>query len=148
MVDVLLATYNGEKYLDEQLNSLINQTFKDINIFISDDNSTDKTINIIKRYMEIDPRIKLMVINKKKLGFVGNFEKLLKYSKADYLMLSDQDDIWFLDKIEKMYKRMKEVENNKQQPVLLHTNSMLMYKKMKTNKLFIDRIYTDNTLKS
>lgn len=148
MVDVLLATYNGEKYLDEQLNSLINQTFKDINIFISDDNSTDKTINIIKRYMEIDPRIKLMVINKKKLGFVGNFEKLLKYSKADYLMLSDQDDIWFLDKIEKMYKRMKEVENNKQQPVLLHTNSMLMYKKMKTNKLFIDRIAMSNKFES
>ena len=62
MVDVLLATYNGEKYLDEQLNSLINQTFKNIKILISDDNSTDKTINIIKKYIEIDSRIELLFI--------------------------------------------------------------------------------------
>ena len=138
-IDILLATYNGSKYLSEQIDSLINQTYKNINIIVRDDGSTDNTVEIIKEYEKKDGRVKLLNDNLGNLGFVRNFEELMKNSTSEYLMFSDQDDIWYNDKVEISYVRMKEVEYiyGKSCPILVHTNSKIMNYETRTKSLFI-----------
>ena len=106
-VDILLATYNGEKYLSEQIESILNQTYKDFRLLISDDCSTDKTRDIIKKYASEDKRIEIF-LQENNLGVVGNFEFLLNKVKNEYFMFSDQDDIWDLEKIEKSIKKIED----------------------------------------
>ena len=106
-VDVLLATYNGEKYLKEQINSILNQTYQNINLIISDDNSKDSTRKILEEYKNKDNRIKIY-FQDKNLGYIKNFEFLLTNVKSNYYMLSDQDDVWLPEKIEKSMKTLKE----------------------------------------
>lgn len=96
-ISVCMATYNGEQFLKEQLDSILNQLSKDDEVIISDDGSTDKTIEIIKSYT--DDRIKLYYSTHKNL--IYNFENALKYAAGDIIFLSDQDDIWFHDKVQK-----------------------------------------------
>ena len=98
-VDILLATYNGEKYIKELLESILNQTYKNIRILICDDYSSDKTYEILKEYSNKDNRIKLFR-NFKNLGSNKTFEFLLTNVTADYFMFADQDDVWHLDKVE------------------------------------------------
>ena len=74
-IDILMATYNGEKYIVEQIDSIINQTYKNWNLLIRDDNSTDRTLEIIKNYQKKDARIRILDNNKVNLGIVKNFEK-------------------------------------------------------------------------
>lgn len=107
LVSIAMTTYNGEKFIKKQLDSIINQTYKNLEIIICDDGSTDKTIDIIKEYQKKDKRIKLY-INEKNLGFSKNFEKAISLCKGDYIALSDQDDIWELDKIETMVKNIND----------------------------------------
>ena len=106
-VDVLLATYNGEKYLKEQIDSILNQTYQNINLIISDDNSNDSTRKILEEYKKIDNRIKTY-LQDKNLGYIKNFEFLLTKVESNYYMLSDQDDVWLPEKIEKSMKTLKE----------------------------------------
>ena len=106
-VDILLPTYNGEKYLKEQIDSILNQTYKDIRLIISDDGSKDTTIQILKEYEEKDNRIKLY-IQPQNLGVVKNIEFLLKQVDNQYYMLSDQDDVWLPEKIEKALEKIKQ----------------------------------------
>ena len=74
-VDVLLATYNGEKYLKEQIDSILNQTYQNINLIISDDNSNDSTRKILEEYKKIDNRIKIY-LQDKNLGYIKNWSGL------------------------------------------------------------------------
>lgn len=104
-VDVLLATYNGEKYLREQIESILDQSYKNIHLIISDDNSKDKTREILKQY-EKDDRVTIY-FQKENLGYIKNFEFLLKQVKSNYYMLSDQDDVWLPEKIEKSVETLK-----------------------------------------
>ena len=106
-VDVLLATYNGEKYLKCQLDIILNQTHKNIRLLINDDCSTDNTRAILKEYEEKDDRIKVKY-NEKNLGYVKNFEDLLKRVENKYFALSDQDDFWKKEKIEKSLNKLLE----------------------------------------
>ena len=105
-IDILLATYNGEKFLKEQIDSILNQTYKSINLIISDDASKDGTREILKQYEEKDSRIKVFY-QEKNLGYVKNFEFLLKQVKSDVFMLSDQDDVWLPEKVEKTYEKLE-----------------------------------------
>ena len=105
-VDILLATYNGEKYLKEQINSILNQTYKNIRLIISDDCSKDKTREILKEY-EKDERVEVH-LQEKNLGYIQNFEYLLKQVKNNLYMLSDQDDVWLPEKVEKSIQTLKE----------------------------------------
>lgn len=105
-IDILLATYNGEKYLKEQLDSILNQTYKNIKLIISDDGSKDSTKEILKEYEEKDKRIEVHY-QEKNLGYIKNFEFLLKQVESDIYMLSDQDDIWLPEKVEKTYEVLK-----------------------------------------
>ncbi len=106
-IDILLATYNGEKYLKCQLDSILNQTHKNIRLLINDDCSTDNTRAILKEYEEKDDRIKVKY-NEKNLGYVKNFEDLLKRVENKYFALSDQDDFWKEEKIEKSLNKLLE----------------------------------------
>ena len=104
-IDILLATYNGEKYLREQIESILHQTYKNIHLIISDDKSTDNTREILKeyeKYNNID-----IYYQEKNLGYVKNFEFLLKKVENKYYMLSDQDDVWLKEKVEKSIDTLK-----------------------------------------
>ena len=138
-IDILLATYNGSKYLHEQLDSILNQSYGNINVIIRDDGSSDNTVMIIKEYEEKDNRVKLLSDNLGNLGFVRNFGELMKNSTSEYLMFSDQDDIWYNNKVETSYKRIKAIEekNGKSCPILVHTNSKIMNYEIRTKSLFI-----------
>lgn len=106
-IDILLATYNGERYLKEQIESILNQTYKNIKLIISDDCSTDKTVEILKEYESKDDRINLF-LQQQNLGVVKNIEFLLNKVKCPYYMLADQDDYWMPEKIEKSIETLKE----------------------------------------
>ena len=138
-IDILLATYNGSKYLHEQLDSILSQSYGNINVIIRDDGSSDNTVMIIKEYEQKDNRVKLLSDNLGNLGFVRNFEELMKNSTSEYLMFSDQDDIWYNNKVETSYKRIKAIEekNGKSCPILVHTNSKIMNYETRTKSLFI-----------
>jgi glycosyltransferase involved in cell wall biosynthesis len=128
MIDILLATYNGEKYLEEQLNSILNQTYQDFKITIRDDGSTDHTVAIIEKYQQKHPKqISFITDKKKNLGPAQNFMELFKYSKAEYIMLSDQDDVWLRDKIAITLSAMHEAEKNyPNKPLLIHTDLQIV----------------------
>ena len=107
-VDILLTTYNTHiPYLKEQIESILNQTYKEINLLISDDNSTKKEVyKTLQEYEKKDERIKLYK-QKENVGYIKNFEFLLKKSKAPYIMFSDHDDIWYKNKVEKSVEKIK-----------------------------------------
>ena len=138
-IDILLATYNGSQYLPEQLDSILSQSYGNINVIIRDDGSSDNTVMIIKEYEQKDNRVKLLSDNLGNLGFVRNFEELMKNSTSEYLMFSDQDDIWYNNKVETSYTRIKAIEetNGKSCPILVHTNSKIMNYEKQTKSLFI-----------
>lgn len=99
MISIAMATYNGAKYIREQMDSLLSQTIQDFEIVICDDCSTDGTPSILKKYAALDPRIHVYN-NDKNLGFKLNFEKVVSLTQGDYVALCDQDDIWFPNHIE------------------------------------------------
>ena len=106
-VDVLVATCNGEKYVKEQIESILNQTYKNIKVIVSDDRSDDSTPSILKELAENDNRL-VLNLQQERLGVVGNFEFLLKQVQSKYYMLSDQDDFWLPEKIEKSVQKLEE----------------------------------------
>lgn len=93
---VCIATYNGEKYIKEQLDSIITQLTNEDEIIISDDHSTDNTINMIKEYN--DARIRIF-FNEHEKGYTQNFQNSLEKSQGKYIFLSDQDDKWTKNKV-------------------------------------------------
>jgi len=99
-VSVVLCTFNGEKYLREQLDSIVNQSYPLKELIIQDDCSTDSTLDIVKEYQKRYPIIKLYV-NKENKGVNENFFSAMNKAEGDYIAISDQDDIWELDKINK-----------------------------------------------
>jgi glycosyltransferase involved in cell wall biosynthesis len=99
-VSVVMCTYNGEKYLREQLDSIIQQTYPINELIVQDDCSTDNTVAIIEEYIQKYPFIKLFV-NDHNIGFNQNFKRAAMRATGDYVALSDQDDVWFPEKIEK-----------------------------------------------
>ncbi len=109
MISVCLAAYNGEKYIGEQLKSIMDQLSDNDEIIVSDDGSTDGTLDTISIFN--DKRIKV-VYNKGNHGPVGNFENALNHANGDYIFLSDQDDIWLPGRVDIAIKLLnyKDVE--------------------------------------
>lgn len=99
LVSVVIATYNGERFIGKQLDSILAQTYPNIEVVIVDDCSTDDTVNILQQYAASHQNI-FIYQNEKNLGYVKNFEKGMLLSKGDYIAPSDQDDIWLPQKIE------------------------------------------------
>lgn len=122
MVTVLLAVYNGEKYLEQQINSILSQTVNDIKIIIRDDGSTDKSPIIIDNFCREYPQKLSKIVGEPTGSAKLNFAELLKYSDDDYIMFCDQDDVWMPDKIEKTLSAMHAAERGGELPVLVHTD--------------------------
>ena len=101
-VIIFMATFNGSKYIGDQLNSIIKQNYKNWSLIISDDNSSDDTIKIIKKFIKANPKQKISLINGPQKGYANNFLSMVcnKNFEADYYAFSDQDDIWLSSKIE------------------------------------------------
>ncbi len=103
-ISVCIATYNGEKYIKEQLESILSQIGEHDEVIISDDISNDKTVEIIKSFQ--DNRIKIY-INKEKFGATANFNESLSKASGDVIFLSDQDDIWLNNKVSICLKNLE-----------------------------------------
>ena len=123
-VVVLMATYNGEKYIREQLDSILNQTYHNLLLIIRDDGSTDTTLEILEKYEKENTRVTVIKNQSDKHGAYINFWNLLHYAKentdADYYFLSDQDDIWKLDKIKDSVIELQ--KNQTSMPLLLYSD--------------------------
>ncbi len=105
---VALCTYNGEKYIKEQIDSILNQTYKVDEIVVCDDGSTDNTISILEEYQLMYPSIFKIYINPINLKSTKNFQKALRLCVNDIIFLSDQDDIWLPNKVEEFIKVFNE----------------------------------------
>ena len=98
-----MATYNGERYIKEQVSSILQQLGEADELIVSDDGSTDSTLNVLASFH--DPRIK--VFNGPQTGLTYNFENAIKNANGDYLFLSDQDDVWESNKVERMMEALR-----------------------------------------
>ena len=157
-ISVLLSTYNGEKYLNQQLDSLLSQTYKNFEIIARDDGSQDKTLEILHSYNIT------IIDSKKNLGAKGSFGALLEYAaqntESEYFMFCDQDDVWERDKIEKTLAKMHEIEIScHEMPILVHTdlnvvdenlkvldNSMWNYEHINPKLNTLNRLLIQNTI--
>lgn len=107
-ISVAMAVYNGEKYIEKQINSIIGQLKEEDELIISYNHSIDKTEEIIRHYQEKDKRIKFYICEKK--GVINNFENAVLQCKNEIIFLSDQDDIWVNSKVETILKYFENPE--------------------------------------
>jgi glycosyltransferase involved in cell wall biosynthesis len=105
LISIAMSTYNGERFIKEQIDSILEQSYSNLELIITDDGSSDKTIDIIKDYQKKDIRIKLYQ-NETNLGFVQNFAKAISLCGGEYIALADQDDIWKKDKLKTFLKKI------------------------------------------
>ena len=118
LVSIAMCSYNGERFIQEQINSILEQSYSNFELIITDDCSSDKTIEIIKNYQANDTRIKLYQ-NEVNLGFVKNFEKAISLCTGEYIALADQDDIWTKDKLKTFIENIGE-------NVLIYSDALLI----------------------
>lgn len=121
-VSILLSSFNGEKYLKQQIDSLLNQTYKDFNLYIRDDGSIDSSINIINSYD--DSRINLITDSFGNIGPTGSFIELIRNVSSDIYLFCDQDDIWLSNKLEKTVNSMIKIGINNL--ILFHSDLELV----------------------
>lgn len=121
LIAICLASFNGEKYIEMQLESIFMQGYQDFKLYIADDKSTDNTIRIIKIFQEHFPGRIVLIVNNKRLGVVKNFETLLYHCKEKYIAISDQDDIWERDKLTLQMRAMLKLEKESK-ACLVHSN--------------------------
>ncbi len=125
MIDILLATYNGEQWLEQQIESLLLQTFNDWRLLVRDDGSTDGTLEVLQAQQHrLGDRMEIIEDGEGNLGPSGNFLRLLEASTAEYIMFCDQDDIWFPEKMSLTLAKMRDIEADcgVKTPVLVHTD--------------------------
>ena len=106
-IDFLMATYNGEKFVSDQIDSIMSQTYSNIRLIIRDDCSKDNTILIIQDKIAQYPDKIILIPPGTNLGVIGNFSALLTYTDAAYAMFADQDDIWLPEKVTISFKKME-----------------------------------------
>ena len=94
MVAIVMSTYNGEKYLKEQIDSILSSTYQDFKIYINDDGSSDSTMSILENYKEQYPDKIHLRQNESNLGVTLNFLNAISNIRSDYIMFCDQDDVW------------------------------------------------------
>lgn len=124
-VDILLATFNGARFIEEQIESLFRQTYRSWRVLARDDESVDGTIEILRRYAERHPdRFVLITDHDGNLGYIGNFARLMEQSTATHVALCDQDDIWLPHKLAKTMEKMESLEraHGPRTPLLVFTD--------------------------
>lgn len=117
-INILMSTYNGEKYLSQQIESIIAQTETKWRLIIRDDGSKDNTLSIIKQFINRDKRIEL--VEGENVGVINSFFQLVKYSKADFYFFCDQDDVWLSNKLEIMLNEATSCEQGV--PLLVYSD--------------------------
>lgn len=124
-VTIIMATYNGEKYLEEQIESILSSTYREFKLYIVDDGSKDSTMELLNRYKMRYPDIIHISRNETNMGVTLNFLNAINKTTSEYIMLCDQDDVWKKDKITRTLKRMKqmEVQFGKEMPVAVFTDA-------------------------
>lgn len=138
MVNIIMCTYNGGKYINEQLQSIADNTADDWKIFVFDDQSTDDTLEIIGQFEKEYPDKIIVNVNQTKKGAIANFLGSiysigLQMKDNDFIMLCDQDDVWNPDKIQKTRAGMKELiaANGNNMPLLVCTDVTVVDERMK-----------------
>ena len=123
-VDILMATYNGERYVAEQIESIQRQTYGNWRLLISDDCSTDCTLDVVRSYAAADPRIRVVSEGVRLGGAKEYFFALMGLIQAPFFMFSDQDDVWLPSKVEKCLAKMQqlEAERDSEVPLLVFTD--------------------------
>lgn len=125
-IAILLATYNGEKYLREQIESLFAQTYKDWHIYVHDDGSKDGTMSILSEYASQHADKVTLLDYASQGGACRNFLSLLDRVDAPYYMFCDQDDVWHPDKVALTMQAMEGIENSHPSlSIIVHTDLML-----------------------
>lgn len=119
-VQILMSVYNGEKYLREQLDSILAQTYDNIEILIRDDGSTDRSLSILREYQKAYSFIS--IIEGENIGLTKSFIELLGVSNGVYVAFCDQDDVWLENKIEKAVEKLENCET----PALYCSNQILV----------------------
>lgn len=142
-VDILLPTYNGEKYIKDQIESILNQSHSNLKLIIRDDGSKDNTIDIIKDFRSKDDRVILIEDHDGNLGLVKSIEKLLTISDAEIVFFSDQDDYWMRNKIELFIQHYDTPEL----PVLIHSNCYVTDSELNIKGSFLQNISGNKGLK-
>lgn len=118
LVSIVMCVYNGADFLNEQIESILAQTYSNFELLVLNDRSTDSSKDIIQQYLQKDSRIKYFE-NDMNLGFNKNFEKGFSLTNGDLIAVSDQDDIWIKDKIEELVNQIGE-------HLLIYSNSALI----------------------
>ncbi len=133
-VAIVMTTYNGEKYVEEQIKSILSSTYQDFELFIFDDGSKDSTFSILERYQADYPDKIHVVLNSVNHGVTMNFIQALAKMTADYIMFSDQDDVWLPNKIGITIKRMKhmEAQYSKEDPIAVFTDAQVVDQNLST----------------
>lgn len=132
VVTIVMTTYNGEKYVGEQIDSILSSTCKDFLLQIHDDGSTDSTMDILKKYADRYPEIIHIYRNKSNLGVTRNFLNAICRTATDYVMLCDQDDVWMPNKITDTLARMRnmEAQHGNEIPIAVFTDAVISDGKM------------------
>ena len=143
-VNIILATYNGERFLAEQLISLIDQTYSNWKLLVSDDGSTDSTLSILNYFASTDPRI-IIVNSHRQGGVVKNFGMALSFVDSEYIMFCDQDDVWNHNKIELMVKNIIDYEaiSGKNFPLLGFSDATIVDHDL---SMIADSLYASNAI--
>ncbi|HUI92918.1 MAG TPA: glycosyltransferase family 2 protein [Chitinivibrionales bacterium] len=124
LVSIAMATYNGEVFLRKQLDSIYNQSYKKIEVVVCDDCSTDKTVAILDEYKK--KRGLQYYVNEKNIGFIKNFERVLRLCRGEYIALADQDDIWQPQKIEKLIKAIGDCSLAYSDAIYINDNDIII----------------------
>lgn len=131
-IAILMATYNGEKYICQQIDSILSQTCKDWELYIHDDGSTDNTIAAVESYVEKYPDKIHLIDGKSTGGAKYNFFYLFGQVEAPYYMTCDQDDVWLEKKIELTYDKMLTIEDKADVPCLVYTELRVVDSELNT----------------
>ena len=133
-VEILLATFNGERFLRQQIDSLLNQDYQNIRVLARDDGSSDGTMAVLREYAELFPeKFRLLVTEASTSHPKWNFLELLKTSTADYICLSDQDDVWLPFKVRSEKQAMDQLERRygPQVPLLVFSDLRIVDESLK-----------------
>lgn len=134
-VDILLPTYNGADFIEAQIDSILGQTHTNIRLIIRDDYSQDHTVTIINEYVKRDSRVVFVKQPECNLGLVKSIEYLLNVSEAPFIMFSDQDDVWFPDKVSRFLEQALRLDQNI--PMLIHSDCFVTDQNLKILRLFL-----------
>lgn len=131
-IAILMATYNGERYLSEQILSILTQTCQDWHLYIHDDGSTDHTVDMIKEFVSNYPNKITLLDYPSQGGACYNFMSMLEHIDAPYYMFCDQDDVWLSEKIETEYLKIQEIEKKQPKtPIIINTDLTVVDKNLK-----------------